>query len=360
MAVIPTSRLAEEPRELASGIDTLVLSLRGVASKDFLSSLAERKEVARQESAAVPFEMGGQEVLVAPGSLARHAYRLQHAWGVLGISDSERLPVVRFQPQAEVLHAIGPLAVRDWLTKLVSSHIEVTGDVVSRVDFHADFQGLNLHMNDVENFVTRATMNSMHRSHGVFTGVSFGRRSSRTISARIYDKTEEIASKGGTYVFGIWGEAFRPDEVVWRVECEMHRGFLHKFGITTLDEVLTHAGALWQYFTEEWLSLRRPTDDETHSRWPFDLRWQSVQKAELANHISDLERVAAAQGRETLEREIPYLLATVIRWAAILDIHSMEETLRSMPSYLNRGLTAKGWDFAEEQRQKRTKMGLIS
>jgi len=360
MAVLLASGWADEPRELASGFDTLVLSLRGVASRKFLVSLAEAKEAARMVSDLVPFQFGGDEFLVAPGALARHTFRLQHAWGVLGISDSDRLPVVRFQPHAEILHSFGPLGVRDWLVHLVSSQIEVSSDVVSRVDLHADFQNLNLVSGDVENFVTRATMNSVHHSHDVFTGVSFGKRSSRSISARIYDKTEEIASKGGTYMFDLWGETFLPDEIVWRVECEMHRGFLHKFDITTLDHLLEHAGALWQYFTQEWLSLRCPTDDSTRSRWPFDLRWQRVQQASFANRVVQLERVAASQARETAEKEVPFLLGEIMRWAAILNTDSIEETLRTIPSHLTDRLAVKGWDFAEQQRQKRILMGLIS
>ena len=146
MAVLPTPGWAEQPGELASGIDTLVLSLRGIASRELLESLAEAKEAARLVSDSVAFELGGHEFLVAPGGLSRHTYRLQHAWGVLGISDSEKLPVVRFQPHAEILHSHGPLGVRDWLLHLVTEHIEVSSDLVSRVDLHADFQGLNLVM----------------------------------------------------------------------------------------------------------------------------------------------------------------------------------------------------------------------
>ncbi len=360
MAVLLAPGWADEPRELASGFDTLVLSLRGVASRKFLVSLAAAKEAARLVSDLVPFQFGGEEFLVAPGALARHTFRLQHAWGALGISDGDRLPVVRFQPRAEILHSRGPLGVRDWLVHLVSGQIEVISDVVSRVDLHADFQDLNFVADDVENFVARATMNSVHHSHDVFTGVSFGTRSSRSISARIYDKTEEIASKGGTYMFEVWGETFQPDEIVWRVECEMHRGFLHKFNVTTLDQLLEHVGALWQYFTQEWLSLRCPTDDSTRSRWPFDPRWHRVQQASFANHIVQLERVAASQVRETAEKEVPFPLGEIMRWAAILNTDSIEETLRTIPSYLTERLAAKGWDFAEQQRQKRILMGLIS
>lgn len=360
MAVITTADWACEPRELASGIDTLILSLRGIASRKLLHDLADAKESARQVFESVPFQLGGQEFLVAPGALSRYSFRLQHEWGALGITDKENLPILRFQPRAEVLHAIGPLGVRDWLFSLVAREIEIVGELVSRVDLHADFQSLNFVMDDVENFVSRATSNSIHHSHGVFTGASFGKRSSKSISARIYDKTAEIATKGGTYVFELWGETFEMDEVVWRVECELHRGFLQKFGIATLDQTLEHVGAMWQYFTEEWLSLRIPTDDTTRSRWPTDPRWRSVQHASLASHIVELERVAAIQSRETAEKEIPYLLGEVMRWAAILNTHSIDETLKTMPSYLNRRLTVKGWDFAEQQRQKRITMGLVA
>lgn len=360
MAVASESRWVGRPRELISGIDTLVLSYRGVAHSDFLASLTEAKQVAGQLSARVPFNIGEEEFLVGAGSLSRHAFRLQHARGVLGIAAGEKLPVVRFQPHAEVLHSLGPRGVAEWVRGVVGEQVEITGEIVSRVDLHADFQDLHLTREDEDNFVTRAKRVGTYRDSGVFTGFNFGKRTSRSISARIYDKTDEIATKGGTYWYELWGDEFVPGEVVWRVEFELHRGFLHEFSITTLDELLERVGGLWNHATTSWLSIRHPTEDQTKSRWPLDPRWQAVIEATLGSRIISLERAATLQTRDTAERELPFLLGGIVRWGAIMGTTTLEETLATLPVSLRRQLFKSGCDFKRLQNAKRIAMGLVS
>ena len=348
------------PQELTSGIDTLVLSYRGVADSCLLTELEEAKETARALSTSVPFTLGGEECLLSAGSMGRHAFRLAHPRGLIGIGTGERLPVLRFQPYGEVLHSLGPLGVDAWIRSVMGNRVQIIEDIVSRVDLHADFAELNVTERDEENFVTRAGRVSGHHDRGVFTGYSFGKRSSRSISARIYDKTQEVADKGGTYVYELWGEKYVHGDVVWRVEFELHRGFLRKYGITTLDELIWQAGGLWKYATTDWLSLRRPTEDQTRSRWPVDPRWQAVEETSLAARLVPLEKVAALQSRDSAKREIAYVLGELVRWGAILGTPTLEQTLETLPSYIGRHLGKSSADFGELQRVKRIKMGLVS
>ncbi len=46
------------------------------------------------------------------------------------------------------------------------------------------------------------------------TGLQFGRRTSGTVSARLYDKTREIASGDGQYWPEIWGGEFDKSKAV--------------------------------------------------------------------------------------------------------------------------------------------------
>ena len=90
-----------------------------------------------------------------------------------------------------------------------------------------------------------------------FNGFIFGKRDTGTFSARIYDKTIRAEQNGEGYWPMIWGESFDPAKPVLRVEFEINRSGLHQFGLSSTEDVLDAAGALWQYLTAEWLTQSR-------------------------------------------------------------------------------------------------------
>ena len=96
-------------RELASGVDALYLSGRATMPAKLWEQCRELREEARSTRAPVPLVVGGNEFLVQGSGLGKYPIRLDHAHGVIGLTDSNALPAIRVQPRAvAALHAVGP------------------------------------------------------------------------------------------------------------------------------------------------------------------------------------------------------------------------------------------------------------
>ena len=347
-----------EPREIASGIDTLIISLRGELPDALAGVLVDAKLAAVEMQSSVEIILGGVAWQVQPWAFGKYPFNLAHEFGFLGITTSRSLPMMRWQPRAEALHALGPLAVATWLVQLVESEVGPVRTSVSRVDVHADFQGVAFHHLDKESFVTYAKSCRAMWDQDVFSGFTFGSRGSKSISARIYDKTLEIAKKGGIYWFAYWGDLYDPELPVWRVEFEFHRAFLRKFGVDSLEQVFAALGGLWRYGTEDWLSLRVPTLDETHARWSVDEMWQVIQKASLSWNAVGLEKVRAARRGDELYRTVPQLNGWLARFGALLDLESTEDVIEQLPRVIEQYERFSKIDFPERIDQKRKSLGL--
>lgn len=349
---------ARGPREVASGIDTLIISLKGALPEALAMTLAEAKGAAVELQTEVEVTFGGEVWQVRPRSFGMYPFSLAHEYGMMGITDSKELPTVRWQPRAEFLHAFSPRGISQWLINQVVAEMGPVTTHVSRIDVHADFQDLILSPEDKESFICRARSCKAIWDEGVFSGYTFGSRSSRAVSARIYDKCLEIAKKGGTYWYDIWGDEFDPEEVVWRTEFEFHRGFLRKFGIDTLDDAFASTGGLWRYATDEWLSLRIPTLDETHSRWPVHTDWMAIQGATLSSNAVGLERVRATRREDALHKTIPQVSGWTARLAALLGLESADELIQKLPQVLELHERSSKIDYKERIRRKRKELGM--
>ena len=106
---------------------------------------------------------------------------------------------------------------------------------------------------------------------------AFGKRSSGTVSARLYDKSREIASGDGSYWKEIWSSNLSDDSPVLRVEFELAREALVQYGVNIAEDAVDCAGKIWTNLTDEWLTHRTATADETRSRWSVSRQWRSVQ-----------------------------------------------------------------------------------
>ena len=359
MAVeITSSRGSFEPREIASGIDTLIISLRGELPDTLVAALIDAKAAAVELQSAVEMNFGGVSWQVQPWAFGKYPFNLMHEFGFLGFTSSRSLPMMRWQPRAEALHALGPLAISRWLVGLAELEVGPVTTAVSRVDVHADFQGVVFNHTDKESFVTYAKSCRANWDQDVFSGFSFGSRGSKSVSARIYDKTLEIAKKGGTYWFDYWGDLYDDQETVWRIEYEFHRTFLRKFGVHSLEDVFTSLGGLWKYGTDNWLSLRVPTLDETHARWPVDEMWKSIQNASPSWHAVGLEKVRAARRGDELHRTLPQVNGWLARLAALLSLESSEDLIDQLPMIMEKYEHSSKIEFHERIDQKRKSLGL--
>src|SRR5664279_3459800 len=136
--------------ELASGIDALYCSGRADLTPEFLRLVDRAKDEAQVTGREAEVALGDSVFRVQSFGMGRYPYRLDHEHGVIAVTDSEKLPAVKIQPRATFLHGV-------------------------------------------------------YEDGGSFTGFVFGKRKTKTIAARIYDKTAEVQAKGNAYWEDIWG-----------------------------------------------------------------------------------------------------------------------------------------------------------
>ena len=246
-------------RELASGVDALYFSGHGYLSKGFLARLDEERMFADRVSVPVPFELGPLTFGLAPHGWGKYRYCLDHETGRIGFTSSRRLPSVRIQPRAEFLHAVGPEETVRHFADLVRPFIEGLVLSVARLDLFVDMEGMRLCAQDRSAFVCRGDGCTTYENANTVTGFAFGSRRTQRISARLYDKTAEMALKGTDWWELVWGDRHTPGAQVWRIEFEVGRAALSDLVLFLPDAVLAATPSLWRYCTAEWLTLRSPT-----------------------------------------------------------------------------------------------------
>ena len=133
---------------------------------------------------------------MAPHAFGRYRYCLEHADGRVGISPSPQLPAVRVQPRSADLHTVGPEAAVARFRQVLETECTEVVFSVSRIDLYADYEGWDIGIADRERFVCRAGSVRTYEEENRFTGFEFGRRSTKTVCARIYDKTADVARTG--------------------------------------------------------------------------------------------------------------------------------------------------------------------
>ncbi|HVC15304.1 MAG TPA: hypothetical protein VND62_10650 [Acidimicrobiales bacterium] len=204
-SVVANLRVAgsEDPgsvRELCSGFDALYLSARAILGPLFLEHLENRRRWADRVRLATPCEIGEEIFAMAPHAWGRYRYCLEHRMARIGLTTSDHLPTVRVQPRAEALHSLGPKGTVEALTTVLSPALGQLSWSVSRVDLFSDFQGFEVSAGEAARFICRADARTTFEMAGRFTGFTFGSRKSKTITARLYDKTADVEANGGDVV----------------------------------------------------------------------------------------------------------------------------------------------------------------
>jgi hypothetical protein len=295
-----------EVRELAAGVDALYLSGRAALPSALAQRLESTRSLAEEVCAPLPFGFGGLEFVLAPHSWGHYRYLLLHDLGRIGLSTSTKVPPIRIQPKAELLHAVGPSSAVAGYCSVIEAELGVVQLSVSRLDLFVDVQNWELSAKDRIRFVYRATNCRTFEEGAHFTGFQFGSRVTKTFSARIYDKTADVKRHGTDWWFAIWGDSYVPGRPVHRVEFEIGRKGVTDFGLDGPGEVLVATGDLWRYATEDWLTFCVPTGDSTRSRWPVAPEWFQIQRASLRDAtVAGLERVRSGRTAGSLRRVLP-------------------------------------------------------
>ena len=350
----------DQLRTLASGVDTLHASARGVVRPEVWNLLeeAKRRAQAGEEEVALDFPVTSGAFLVRPHGWRGYTYWLSSPDFELMLGRSEKFPAVVCQLHAAYLHSVGVAWALEFM-ELLLRHDVFAGSyelLVSRLDLYADFQGWVPVLEDLHRFVgygrnRRGFEERMEAftSGDRLTGMMFGRDA---LVARLYDKTQEIRQRGISWLpdlSGVDGQA----ELVWRLEFQFRRKVLVEFRLRSVEETLASLQDLWRYAAGDWLSLRTPTNNHQRTRWPVDPLWREVQVIKVAPSCTGVVRRRLEQA--TLERILQGLWGYVTSLAALRDRLELEDALLDLRRQLGNYTATKGRSFTAEVLRKRAK-----
>jgi len=288
---------------LRQGVDSLYLSFYGNLSEEG----AIRLDVARESARSTDDSNESQAQIsvldhlfeAAPTGGKLFRYRLSdHAYSIQlkGLTAAKKLPMAHVQIRSGHLMAVGVKQAVSQLRLILSFFGMVDGPAhISRIDICADFvSDHKICLLDTPGWVTRAAHIDPHIVSGQFTGWNIGRGA---VTARLYDKTEEIKASGKSYMLSIWREnGWDGLSPVYRAEFQFRGEALKQFNCATYPDVLEHLGGLWRYASQDWCRLTVPNpDDETKSRWPTHHLWAHVQGIEWCDDLP-LTRVSIPIG----------------------------------------------------------------
>jgi hypothetical protein len=356
--VANTQLQAPEVKELASGVDALYLSGHGYVPKAFLAQVEESRLFADRVSLPVPFELGPLTFGLAPHGWGKYRFCLDHESGRIGFTSSTKLPAVRIQPRAEFLHSLGPAGTVRHFDDLLRPLVDRLGLSVARIDLFCDVEGMELRGEDRRGFLCRGDDCTTYEAGHVCNGFAFGSRRIQRISARIYDKTAEMAVKGTDWWEEVWGDRHQPRAQVWRIEFEIGRAALTDLERYHPDAVLAAVPSMWRYCTGEWLTLRTPGADSNSSRWPVAAPWRVIQGATLAQGATDLAWIRRRKRASSFRRLMPGLVGYLVSFAALSGTFTVADTLEALSTHLADDEIARRTTFAERVHRRRAEGGI--
>lgn len=345
-------------RLLRLAVDSLYLSFPGDLRPEVLAALSTLKTKAQSEHPELQaqaqyvvgrhiFEVKDKGARMFPFVLEDNAYRLQLS------KPGKKLPMAYVKVSAEYLAHKGPVEVHQELQELLAEFGDVSGSgLVSRIDLAADFvSSIAMDSWPRTAWVTRATQIHSYAKDQVFTGWAIGMGG--VISARLYNKVEEILYSGKPWVMNLWEPAgWTPGEPVWRLEFELKRDFLKEKGLSSLDSVLEHLNGLWSYATTEWLRLTVPNEADTvRGRWPIHPLWVALASVDWESTGSaKLERFSNAR-TPSEQRLAVMVMGSLVSYMAMHGLDDHNEAIEALLHVLHENFSVladkKGMTFEE-------------
>jgi hypothetical protein len=277
--------------------------------------------------------------------------------------------------------------------------IAFTAAKISRADIHIDWQSgyapaLSNLSEELRCFIRPGRVKgALYFQGGAATGIQFGRSQ---VVARLYNKTVETKEKGNEAYAELLtarcGEAFDPEQDVWRLEFELKRDGSKGFRLYAPPEEddpdeeveaemsaeeLQHIGTLPRFFarmeelflhlTRHWLRLVEESEDVNRSRWPMHPTWQQLREAfgtlagvpPLDDEKRRLVRGARYRGRMRLLRRMEAgvihslevedasptstALMTLQRWMERIAEREVERITAKCRRYQERGKAVPAW-----------------
>lgn len=303
----------QDTKVLTSGIDTLNLSMDTVwMDQTLLDVLRARLEEAKRQQKELPFILGEMDNLEGISFMLKPHGSNGYAWLLIGRDYALRImdlvaprsrPNVMIEIRSEYLWRVGLLeAVRrilDALTHNGCVHIKTRP---SRVDVCMDILlPTELWAPELlDTMVTQAANSVLYRSHNQLTGISIGKGD---MSARLYDKEQEITSQSGkTWFHDLWGlDEIPEDKKAIRVEFQLRRAPLRELGFIEIDTLFTGLEHLWAYCTQNWLKFQSNPGCHHTKRQTLSW-WKTVQTSFLG--LCEGEPLIRAKAIETDKKRL--------------------------------------------------------
>jgi hypothetical protein len=233
-----------------------------------------QKEALRQAKRREPkvIELGGESFLLkSHGSSNGFPFVMENAAFIVEFGEFNH-PSFRVKFRSQSLWQHGVLALHQrflhW-ADAVGFHA-IQPESLSRVDFTFDYLLPEIDF-DEDSMVSQSKKDNKYRDDGKINGLVYGKSD---IVLRIYDKVLEIAEQSGKiWLFQLWGDI---RENVWRIEWQTRQAPLRRFGIRTVDDLLSQQGDLLRYLANDHDSLRIKSADSNRSRWPLHPLWQDL------------------------------------------------------------------------------------
>lgn len=250
--------------------------------------LTTQREALRQGKSRdpLPVTLGGMELLLQRyGSSSGFPIVLKNADFEIECGEFND-PSFYVTFRSEALWSEGVLALHERFLEWAKSlgFVEYRQETLSRVDFTFDYHLPEIDF-DEYNFVTVSAKDSKYRSNQKAQGFYFGMSDAML---RVYDKVAEIREKSlKVWFFELWGR----ETEVWRIEWQVRKDLLRRFGIRTYADLTDQQGDLLRYLANEHDTLRIKTEDSNRSRWPLHALWIDLQEQVKQFNAQGIHRV---------------------------------------------------------------------
>jgi hypothetical protein len=338
---------------LRNGIDSLYLSYQGSINTDIEEQLQSLKQKGQSPDPRVQaqavyeigehlFEVQDKGTGYYPYVLVDNAYRIQ-----LSSSSAKQIPLAYVQVKSDWLISKGVIYCKEELETIIGSlgFIEESENV-SRCDLFVDFVcDIDIEAIQIAQWITRAIRHGRYYAGKVFTGFTFGMGGD--ISARLYNKTEEIKGSGKYHLKKLWMEqGWQEGQIVYRLEFELKNRILKEHEASLVDELLSRSGGVWRYCLLNWLKLTIPsTDDATQSRWPLHPLWDALSQVEWSGSFEGTSMPVRSQRIPSDSYLYVSSLAGITSFMAVKGIYDFNVALEA---------------YAKEARYYHNELGLIT
>ena len=234
--------------------------------------------------------------------------------------------------------------------------VETFGNVISEKVCRLD---LSTHVSDID-LITDYEISykgSFKKRETFYNGkninaITFGRRQSKNIYCRIYNKSLEVQEKKQkTWFYEIWKNQDMDIKNVWNIEFEIKSERLRSFCINTVHDVLEHLQNLWLFCTNDWLVKIDRTNTRVE-RCNINKDW-----LELQNAYKKFSSKGLIEKQKQIELDalvlVPNIVGNITSYSARKGNSNIDEAFSNLYKDTKKYLNKKSTSFEKEVNNKR-------